>query len=695
MADIVTFDPDTLRITEIAVVGNNELNVQEVYSEWKQWCLDDPTRLAYPAAFRYVGADPISETQNLGTTYFLTNGWRIRPAEANHRLKLNGNLYTDPAGESPVVGTLGSFAVVVEYSVSNLVDSVLVNSPDIQFASFEGAVTVDAENGTAGTEFPAGTKRQPVDNLADALVIRAARGLNQFDIIGNIILHGGDFSDITFVGESQTKTTIDIEPAAVVTGCHFQNANVTGELDGGGLLLNCAIKNLSYVDGFIKSCALTPGGLIALSGVAVAKFLDCASGLGVGTAADTLAPEPDTMSLTSWWRGDVATDFSWTDQVGANNLLQATPSLRGELRVDGPNERRFLRFDHAEGQYMATAGLPQSSLAYTLFAVVRTAAASGEPTTFNTTLLEDGYGFQSAARGALLGGAGGAGASLSGSTLSDEWELWILSSNGTSYTRLSVNGEEEFTSDEVAIAPTGSLFIGGPFAGRDLDVAEVGIAARAFTLFEEAQLLTYVTEYYNILVADVPTIDMGGSGSSLAVRNYNGDLLIKNKTGAEAINIDLNSGHIVLDETVVAGNIKIRGTGKLTDNSVGAVVDSVDLVNPLNIAATTDTVLTASHGAGDWSEVTLADGAITAAKIAAGAIGAVQAPLLANLDATVSSAGLSETQATMLLEMYRLLGLDPTKPLVVTATTRKVPEDGSDVSQTIVEESGTVTVTRQ
>jgi hypothetical protein len=32
--------------------------------------------------------------------------------------------------------------------------------------------------------------------------------------------------------------------------------------------------------------------------------------------------------------------------------------------------------------------------------------------------------------------------------------------------------------------------------------------------------------------------------------------------------------------------------------------------------------------------------------------------------------GLTTTQATMLLEMYELLGLDPTKPLVVTKTAR-------------------------
>lgn len=70
---------------------------------------------------------------------------------------------------------------------------------------------------------------------------------------------------------------------------------------------------------------------------------------------------------------------------------------------------------------------------------------------------------------------------------------------------------------------------------------------------------------------------------------------------------------------------------------------------------------------------------------------------LDNLNATITSLvgqGLSNTEATMLLEMYKLLGLDPTKPLVVTSTTRKVPSNGSDVNQTITTVGDEVTVQR-
>lgn len=67
----------------------------------------------------------------------------------------------------------------------------------------------------------------------------------------------------------------------------------------------------------------------------------------------------------------------------------------------------------------------------------------------------------------------------------------------------------------------------------------------------------------------------------------------------------------------------------------------------------------------------------------------------ASITTTVSAgSGLSSEQSTMLLEIYKIMGLDPTKPLVVTPTTRRVPSNGADIDQTIDENGTTVTVTR-
>jgi hypothetical protein len=65
-------------------------------------------------------------------------------------------------------------------------------------------------------------------------------------------------------------------------------------------------------------------------------------------------------------------------------------------------------------------------------------------------------------------------------------------------------------------------------------------------------------------------------------------------------------------------------------------------------------------------------------------------PELAHLMALENNPGLTNTQATMLLEMYELLGLDPTKPLVVTQTQRIA----GTISQQITTTSSQTTVIR-
>jgi hypothetical protein len=59
----------------------------------------------------------------LGLTYFLLNGWKIRPYEATHVFSVNGNLYSED-GTSPFLPTIGGYNVTIISSVSNLVEAI-------------------------------------------------------------------------------------------------------------------------------------------------------------------------------------------------------------------------------------------------------------------------------------------------------------------------------------------------------------------------------------------------------------------------------------------------------------------------------------------------------------------------------------------------------------------------------------------
>lgn len=70
-------------------------------------------------------------------------------------------------------------------------------------------------------------------------------------------------------------------------------------------------------------------------------------------------------------------------------------------------------------------------------------------------------------------------------------------------------------------------------------------------------------------------VDMGGSGNSLALRNYSGGLDLLNYSGGGAVSMDFASGRLIVEPTVTAGEVTVRGIADVTDNSTGtaAVLD--------------------------------------------------------------------------------------------------------------------------
>lgn len=90
--------------------------------------------------------------------------------------------------------------------------------------------------------------------------------------------------------------------------------------------------------------------------------------------------------------------------------------------------------------------------------------------------------------------------------------------------------------------------------------------------------------YSGIPGVSTPIIDMGGTGNSLSLRDYNGGIELQNKSGADSVSVDMSSGNIILNSNVTNGTLTLRGTASLTDNSVGATVITEGLTNPKTIS---------------------------------------------------------------------------------------------------------------
>jgi len=79
-----------------------------------------------------------------------------------------------------------------------------------------------------------------------------------------------------------------------------------------------------------------------------------------------------------------------------------------------------------------------------------------------------------------------------------------------------------------------------------------------------------------------PIIDMTDA-LGLAVRDYQGNLNIANKTGASQCVIGIN-GKLTIDETCTAGGIEVYGDGYVIDNSQGAIIVDRTTGTPTEIA---------------------------------------------------------------------------------------------------------------
>lgn len=170
--------------------------------------------------------------------------------------------------------------VKVPNQVSLIVNNAagLISNAAIEYSSFNGGVTVDLTSPFAGTLYPIGTPQMPCNNWADALMISSVRGFTTFYVIGNATLgNSQDFDSMIFVGESQSRSNIVIEPSAEVEACEFYDAHVSGTLDGNAKLKSCVIDDLTYIYGIVEQCLLEAGDIV-LGGSNVAQFIDCWSG---------------------------------------------------------------------------------------------------------------------------------------------------------------------------------------------------------------------------------------------------------------------------------------------------------------------------------------------------------------------------------------------------------------------------------
>ena len=95
------------------VLDSANVSASQIWSAWVDWREHNQQ---WHLAFRQAGGDSLGGGLYIPPYFFLQEGWKVRPMEADHLLTITGNLFTED-GSSPLVNTIGNFNVIAQFTV--------------------------------------------------------------------------------------------------------------------------------------------------------------------------------------------------------------------------------------------------------------------------------------------------------------------------------------------------------------------------------------------------------------------------------------------------------------------------------------------------------------------------------------------------------------------------------------------------
>ena len=271
----------------------------------------------------------ISNIFTIGDNYHVFNVIQVNLLGGN-QVAVDGNEDTI----SPILPT--AFTQVVRTSSSS---ATLQELTSIQFSSFQNVIHVDVVNGTTDIAFPAGTRELPVKTIQLATTIGDERGFDTIHILGNINLGIGDeLENFTIVGESPIKSNINIQASANIFATELRSATISGILDGGSLISDCVIKDLSFLNGALHKCLLK--GTVTLGGDNEAIILDSWDGLpGLVAPIIDMGGSGQALTLVNYTGGIAIRNKTGVDKVTIDvdpgRILLEDTVINGDILVRG------------------------------------------------------------------------------------------------------------------------------------------------------------------------------------------------------------------------------------------------------------------------------------------------------------------------------------------------------------------------
>lgn len=647
---MITFDGVNKVITLES--GVTEVEAIDIYSRWKEWvAISDNAK--FDPAFRTVGGDPLSSIINAGSYFFLRNdlGWRIKPPEEDITVLFAGNLAIEDTTQTSFIPTTGPFTATV-LGLQPITQGVTESMrSQLEYGSFQGGVTLDTINGFSGSFgsdglTPVGTSQYPAVSLAQAQTIATSRGFSKIFVIGDYsFLTTDNIDGFEILGQSESKTTINLEEDANITNCIFRNATISGFLDGGNDIFNCRLEGINYIDGIVFDSEFSSGDIV-LNG-SKAEFIRCYSGVAGGgtdqtpvidmggTGTDLIIRDyHGGLLLKNYTSGNnnISIDMSSGRIIFDSTITSGTHTVRGI----GTIEDNSTGTSTINAQILDPSNLNRSAFTDGGVYLMQGSAHSGTTFPVGTPIkpvnnLNDAIsianneglikifitGELTATATENLDGITVIGGSGAGNVLT----LSGATTNNSGFERLTIvgalNGLSRMVNCVLGVDGTGG------FTGCQGHVLNCIINSTE-GISQQVDGMGTLFDNCSFVAPGDPQITLDANSKGFSLRGCTGNILISNGTATEQQQLNLNGARLEIDSTCTAGTYHINGLGELTDNSTGTTI-----INKLD--------------------------------------------------------------SVRIDEMWKLQGLDAENNLVVNNTSRSA---GADVNQSISDSSGTITVSR-
>jgi hypothetical protein len=495
-----------------------------------------------------------------------------------------------PTAGNQVVRTSSSSATLQELS-------------SIQYSSYQNHVWIDTTGSVTGTQFPTGTPQAPVNNFVDAVAIAQEKGFIRLRLVSNATLNSGDnVEGLTIVGENPLRTTITVNSGALTQGAEFHDTKVVGVFDNQSSFFSCVLEDLDFIEALIEDCQLN--GIIKASGNI--SVINCWDGSVQSAPPPTIDFNHSGASLAV---RDYHGDLTLKNKSGAGPV-EINYSSGGTLTLESTVSAGSIRLSGIMQVVDNSTGTADVNSTYVIYPEAVQLAAFNSKVSIDTVAGTTGtkfpigtpqYPVNNITDAITIAIANGFDTFSVVGTLVVTGNISNLTFEGLSPGRsviVLMPGCITFATEFSFCLLTGQ--VNGPIV-----VSRAGVQAltnlgddNIDSFFTESMLIdagsssltlrsglstpkpVHLIQCYSSGSETSPSIDFNNTALQINLREFAGELSVKNYTGGQTSVFDIATGKITVDSTCTNGNLTLRGTASLIDNSTGTFsIDSTAMIN--------------------------------------------------------------------------------------------------------------------